>query len=192
MTSLLEPSLGFWVLLVALFVVAAILGAMWAATGRREPLWGAAVLIALMPVLWIVERLVVTDREAVETTLHVIAADVKSNNRAAVMSHIYSQAPLLRQQAQGEIANYQFTECKINKIHSIEVNSESKPRSAAAEFNVYVSGTFQVGNEPFTGDFFRRIHLDLVQEADGQWRVANYSHENPFPAPRGRSGDDGR
>jgi hypothetical protein len=190
MTILLEQSWAFWVLLVSLFVFAAILAAMWTATGRREPLWGAAIAIGLMPLLWLVERVVVTDRETIEATLLAIAADVKSNNRSAVLSHIHSGAEPLRRQAEAEIANYKFTECKINKLHFIEVDATTKPRSAVAEFNVHVAGTFKLGNETISGDsFFRRIHLDLRQEADGRWRVANYDHSNPFPSPRS-AGDD--
>jgi hypothetical protein len=187
MTAILEPSFAFWMLLVSLFAAAAILAAMWTATARREPLIAAGVAIALLPLFWMVERLVVTDRETIEATLHQIAADVKSNNRAAVLGHIDAGATRLRAQAEGEIANYHFTECKINKLHFVEVKSGSQPRSAVAEFNVYVSGSFQVGNESFTGDFFRRIHLDLLQDPRGQWRVVNYNHSNPFPSPR--SGD---
>lgn len=191
MTAILEPSFGFWMLLVSLFVVAAILAAMWTATARREPLLAAAVAIGLMPLLWMVERLVVTDREAIETTLHEIAADVKSNNRAAVLGHIDPAATWLRARAEGEIANYQFTECKINKLHEIEVNYRDRPLTAVADFNVYVSGTFRVGNEMLPpGDYFRRIELRLRQDAEGHWRVENYSHRSPIPGRRDGSGSE--
>ncbi|HUE71101.1 MAG TPA: hypothetical protein VMP01_09455 [Pirellulaceae bacterium] len=191
MTALLEPSFAFWMLLVALFVAAAILAAMWTATARREPLIAAAVAIGLMPLLWMVERLVVTDREAIEATLHQIAADVKSNNRAAVLGHIDPTATWLRARAEGEIANYQFTECKVNKLHGIEMNYQDQPLTAVAEFNVYVSGTFKIGSETLPpGNYFRRIELHLRQDAEGQWRVENYSHHSPIPGRRDGSSSE--
>ncbi|MEX2027173.1 MAG: hypothetical protein WEH44_07725, partial [Pirellulaceae bacterium] len=170
----------------------AILAALWTATARGEPLIAAGVAIALMPLFWLVERLVVTDREAIEATLHQIAADVKSNNRAAVLGHIDPAATWLRARAEGEIANYQFTECKVNKLHGIEVNYRDQPHTAVAEFNVYVSGTFKVGSEMLPpGDYFRRIELHLRQDADGHWRVENYSHRSPIPGRRDGSGSGG-
>jgi hypothetical protein len=185
MTSILEPSLNFWLLLIFLGVVAALLAAMWVATGRREPLWGAVAAIGLLPVLWLIERLVVTDREAVEATLHEIAADVKSNNRAAVLAHIHSGAPSLRRQAEQEIPNYTFTECKVNKIHRIDVAAADQPPSAEAEFNVFVSGTFKVAGQTASGDFPRYVALKLRKDADGKWRVENYTHADPFRGARG-------
>lgn len=185
MTWLFEPSLTFWLMLVFLLLTAVLLAAMWVATGRREPLWGAAGVVLLLPLLWLMERLVVTDREAIEATLHSIAADVKGNNRSAVMSHIGAGATSLRHRAEAEIPNYTFTDCKVNQIHRIEVNAADRPRSAEAEFNVYVSGSFKIGNETFNGDFFRRIHLWMRRESDGQWRVENYDHSSPLPAVRG-------
>jgi hypothetical protein len=187
MTSFLESSLSFWLLLIFLGFVAALLGAMWASTGRREPLWGAVAAVGLLPVLWIVERLVVTDREAVEATLHEIAADVKSNNRAAVLAHIYSGAPALRQQAALEMPNYSFTECKVNKVHRVKVSASDRPPSAEAEFNVYVSGTFTYAGQTASGDFPRYVALKLRKDTDGKWRVENYTHADPLRGARGGS-----
>lgn len=190
MTALLEPSLSFWTVLVILFLAAALLAAMWAATARREPLIGAAVALALIPGLWLVERLVVTDREVIEATLHEIAADVKSNNRAAVLSHIDPGAKWLRARAEGELGNYQFTACRVNKLHGIEVNYQKRPLTAVADFNVHVAGTFRVNNETFPeGDYFRRVELHLRQDADGRWLVEDYSHRSPIPGLRDDGGE---
>lgn len=185
MTTLLESSFHFGMLLTFLFLVALILAGMWVSTGRREPLWGAAVAIGLLPALWIVERLVVTEREAVEATLYQIAADVESNNRAAILAHIHSGAPSLKARAEAEMPNYTFTQCTINKLHRIDVNADAEPPSAVAEFNVFVSGSFKVGNETFVGELPRYIALELRKDGDGVWRVENYAHADPLRGFRG-------
>ena len=189
MSALFESGFPFWMLLVSLFLAAVILAAMWAATARREPLIGAGIVLALMPLAWMVERLLVTDREAIEATLFAIAAEVKNNNRAAVLRYIHSQASELRAKAEAEMGNYRFNECKINRIHEIVVSGDKRPKSAVASFNVYANGSFRVNNETISGDVFRRIELHLRQEDDGNWRVENYDHSAPLPGRRDDAGE---
>jgi hypothetical protein len=176
MTWLMQSPLAI-VLIGALLCV--VMAVAWVSTGRREPLYGLAALLGLTALLLVAERFVITDREAIEATLHVIAADVKSNNRPAVLGHIYSGAPELAQRARAEIGNYEFTECKVTRIDKIEVNTADQPRSAVAEFNVYVSGTFRVQGAAASGNYWRFVHLKLRKEADGRWRVEDYSHSEP-------------
>ena len=186
MTALFEAGFAFWILLVFLFLAAVILAAMWTATARREPLIGAGVMLALVPLAWMVERLVVTDREAIEAMLYEIAAEVKSNNRAAVLSYIHSQESALRAQAEREIGNYRFTDCKITPVHETVVEGDEPPRTAVAHFNAYAAGTFKVNNETITTDVIRRIELTFRQEEDGRWRVVNYEHSAPLPGRRNK------
>src|SRR2546430_16524534 len=82
------------------------LGAAWSATGRKELLYGVGVAFALMVAGLIIERLVVTDREAIHATLLQIARDVQSNNRAPVRRHVYSGNQELKRKAEGELPNY--------------------------------------------------------------------------------------
>lgn len=180
MNWLFESSVGFWLLLIVLVLLGVLLAVMWASTARREPLLGAAVAIGLLPVLWITERMVITDREAIEATLHQIASNVEHNERGALLAHIHPSVPWLKLRAEGEMPNYTFTACKVNKIHEIRVAAGNKPRSAEAEFNVYVSGSFRLGSQSFDGDFPRYVALKLQQDANGRWRVLNYAHADPL------------
>src|SRR5438105_17370 len=97
------------------------LAAAWSASGRKELLYALGAAFALLIAALVIERLVVTDREAINTTLLQIARDVQSNNRRAVLQHIASSASSLKQRAEAEMPNYQFTECRITKIHSIDI-----------------------------------------------------------------------
>ena len=87
--------------------------------------------------------------------------------------------------------NYRFTECKVNQVHAIEVQRSGEEATGTADFNVYVSGTFQVGKETFQGDFVRRVELQMRRDAEGRWRVEDYSHSAPIPRPRQPGGEPG-
>ena len=156
------------------------LGAAWSASGRKELLVGMVAALALLIGGLVVERMVVTDREAIDATLEQIARDVQSNNRRALLRHIYSGAPELKQKAEAELPNYEFTECRITKIFSRDIDRLAEPRSAIVEFNVLVSGNFRYEGMSFSDSNIPRwVKLHLVREKDGRWTVQEYEHDTP-------------
>ena len=154
----------------------------WVMTGRKEVLYALAAAFAVFVGLLIMERAVVTDRETIEATLPVIMRDVETNNHQAVLGHIYSGSPQLKQQAQSELANFHFIECRITGRPTVEVNAQDNPRSATATFNAAAAGDFKYGGESgsFTkeGPIRRHIILKMRKEADGRWTVEDYDHES--------------
>jgi hypothetical protein len=156
------------------------LGAAWSASGRKELLFAMGAALALLIGALVMERMVVTDREAIDATLKQIAHDVKTNNRRALMRHIYSGAPKLKQKADAELPNYEFTECRITKIHLIDVDSLAEPRSAIVEFNIIAGGNFTYEGISFSDTNIPRwVKLHLVREKDGRWTVQEYEHAEP-------------
>ena len=155
------------------------LGAAWAVTGRRELVQALVVVFLLMVAGLVVERLVVTDREAIEATLLQIARDVQSNKMNAVVAHVYSGAPELKKKAESELPNYRFTECRVTKIHTIEVDAKAQPRKAVAEFNVMASGSFKTDLGELTDTVPRWVRLHMVRDKDGRWNVQDYEHDDP-------------
>jgi hypothetical protein len=177
MTWLYEQPLVIVLVGVAILVA---LGAAWSATGRKELLVALGVALALMVVGLVVERLVVTDREAIEATLLEIARDVQSNNQRAVARHIYSGAPALKQRAEAEMPHYRFTECRITRINAVNVDERAQPRAAIAEFNLIASGSFhEEGLEISDASVPRWVRLHMVRERDGRWAVQDYEHAPP-------------
>jgi hypothetical protein len=68
----------------------------------------------------------------------------------------------------------------VTKVHEIDVNEKSEPRTAVVEFNVVASGTFRQGGlELADSSVPRWVRLHLVKFADGSWKVANYEHAAP-------------
>jgi hypothetical protein len=153
------------------------LGAAWSASGRKELLIASGLAFVLLVAGLIVEKVVVTDREAVRATVLRIARDVQNNNRQAVLSHIYSGSPQLKRQAEGELPKYHFTELRITRIHLIDVDRQAEPRSAIIEFNVIGSGSERGGVE--IEHIAQWVKLHMLREKDGRWTVADYEHDSP-------------
>ena len=154
----------------------------WVMTGRKEVLYALGAAFAIFVGLLIMERVVVTDREAIETTVLQIARDVQANDHQAVLSHIYSGSPQLKQKAQSEIANYVFTECRVTKAPTVEVNTDDKPRSAKVTFPAAAAGDFKYGGNSMSFSkeqpVRRQIIFKMRKEADGRWTVEDYDHQD--------------
>jgi hypothetical protein len=155
------------------------LGAGWSASGRRELLYGMGVALALLIAGLVIERRVITDREAIRATLLQIARDVQSNDHRSVTRHIHASAPELKKKADAELPNYQFTECRVTKINLIDVDNHAEPRSAMVELNIIVSGTFKYAGFEGTGTYPRLVKLHMLREKDGRWTVVDYEHDDP-------------
>jgi hypothetical protein len=164
--------------IVALGVVLILaLGGAWSASGRKELLIACGAVFVLLVAGLIVEKIIVTDREAVRATVLQIARDVQQNDRRAVLAHIHSGSPQLRKQAEAELPKYQFTELRITKIHLIDVDRQAEPRSAIVEFNVIGSGSERGGVE--MDHIAQWIKLHMLREKDGRWTVADFEHDSP-------------
>jgi hypothetical protein len=168
-------------LIIVALGVAVILGlaAAWSASGRKEWLFGIAAALVLLIAGLVTERLVVTDREAIRATLQQIARDVRSNDRQAVLRHVHSTVPELKKKAAAELPNYEFTQCRVTKIHKIDVDRDAEPHSAMVEFNVIASGTFRQSGFEVTDTVPRWVRLHMLREKDGRWTVVDYEHDDP-------------
>lgn len=168
------------------------LGVGWTSTGRKEWLFGLAAVIVLTIAGLIIEQAIVTDREAVEATLIELARDVQSNNHQAVLRHIAADATEVQREAAAELPNYRFDECRITKVHGIDVDASLEPRSAVVEFNVVANGSFREGGFELSGQqVYRWVQLHLVREPDGQWRIQRYQHRDPQEFLYDRDSRDG-
>ncbi len=171
-----------WIIVMGV-VVAAILGMLWANTGRNYWLILLGSVIALTVGLLVAERLVETDQEALRRTVHEIADDVEKNDRTLLNKYIHSQATALQQKANSELPNYNFSECTVTKIYVVKVEGDQPPRKSSVEFMVRAAGDFKLGADAFGGqNIYRFVTLFFEQEADGKWRVVDYAHSEPTSA----------
>lgn len=174
MSWLLESPV--WIVAIGVAVVA-ICGGGWVKTGHRAfiALVIAAVLCTLA--LFVLERLVVTDREAVRSKLHQMARDVEKNNLDLVLSHIHSQAPpSIASKVRSEFPRHTFRSVDIKPNVQIDVFPDRRPPRAEAKFLVELNGDFVNGQYPG-----QRVLLSVLiifnQEDDGEWKLADYEYE---------------
>jgi hypothetical protein len=175
MTSLMEQPL-----LIGLIGGAALLLAFvgWVQTGKNQLLIVAGVILLVTLGLIALERQVITDREAVEAQLYKIADDVAHNRLENLAQYIVRSRPELINYARHEMGQHKFAEAVVTKIHSAVVEPEHQPPQVIIDFNVRVTGEFANGTVPEM-TIMRWVQATFWKEGDGQWRVAEYHHDEP-------------
>ncbi len=161
---------------IALTVVAAIV---WMNTGHKAAIWTAAGLLIGTIGLLILERGVITYREELIARISEIATDLEKNDRNKVIAAIHPAAVNTIELAKKELPKYEFSEARVSKIHSIEVEGDSKRPRAEAEFNVFVE--VSLSGQVFRGA--RYISVTFYRE-NSEWLVIDYRHADPLEAMR--------
>lgn len=159
-----------------------ILGGSWIKTGRRELLYLLGAATALTIVLLAVERLVVTEREAVRDTLQQMARDVEKNDLRLVLSHVHEDAaPSIVEQAEYEFPSQKFKSVKIweNKLE-IKIHSERDPPEATAKFFVTIKGDFWKGQHP-NQTVLLDVTINFRQDDEGNWKLYSYDYRLAEP-----------
>jgi hypothetical protein len=178
-----------WILEEPLYIVIlgaitlAFIGFAWMQTGSRTLLHAAIGVAALTAGLLLLERLVETEPEQIESTLRQIGRDVERNDHEKIYSYVYSGAPATLALAQREFPRYAFTRVVIKRNVEITLSMDSQPPLADVTFNVRVDL-----KEVATGQEWRIprfVHVTMRKE-DGRWKVDTYSHDEPQAGMRMR------
>jgi hypothetical protein len=162
-------------------VVEAVLGMMLLRTGRGMLLWamlGAACLFGL----WLgVERLVVTDREAVERTLDDAVKAARKNDINGLLACIAPSAKRARDLSIWVLNCYEVEEGHMISVE-IKVNRLTSPPTAKATFTaVGRARARDRRNElPYRGSA-QQVIVDLRKMGD-RWLVTDYDLPN-LPTP---------
>ena len=153
----------------------------WLQTGHKRLLQLSigALLLTLLGVT--IERLVVTDREAVKATLHEIAQLIEQNEFESALSYLHSSAEQTKQRARRQVEGYSFKRAEIKHNLEIYVDSSQEPKVAEASFNFVVEVDAAPGTlRQSRGAGFLRVTL---QQEAGQWRVTDF--QDPESPTRG-------
>ncbi len=161
--------------LIVAVMLAAIGGALvfgWLQTGKKPALVIGAIVLAMIPVAFLVAAKWHTDREQIEAIIYETADAVEKNDyeRAyKIIGDTDAQA-----MARTELPQFEFTMARVNKLRSIDIVEGSFPPAAEADLSVKVdvsSKRFGIRNVRVV----RRLMLKF-EKVDGSWIVTGYRH----------------
>ena len=175
MTWLLEDPLP--IIFLGILIEALLLGLL-VQTGRRSVIVAMVGVLILFTGLLVVEQLIVTDAESVESTLGVIAHDLKRNDVNLILSHISPSAPEIRARAASRLDQVVIRRAEIKGRPEIRVDELGRDKTAVADFTGLVAGDVRSGIVP---DFhaLRKFVVHFRKE-DGRWKVIDYKVRNPL------------
>jgi hypothetical protein len=155
-------------------ILAGLAAFVWIQSGARAALYTAVGLLAATVGLVLLSIQVVTDREQIEITLHEVAELVEQNDRDGVMRYVHPDAESRLTRFETELPRYRFEEARVTKVKKVTVDTQADPKTAIAEFNVYVEVEAQ-------GQVFRvpRFVRTYFRQQGSQWRVLDFEHFDP-------------
>ncbi|HWB10576.1 MAG TPA: hypothetical protein VG826_15205 [Pirellulales bacterium] len=129
-------------------------------------------VLALVGLGVLVERLVVTDREQVETALDGVCRALMANDVEGVVSYIDPEAAVIRSHVRSLLPRAHVTDARLYDL-DIRVNPRTSPPSAQANFTGRVKGNFQGEGGGSEGLVLRKFTVDLRQEGE-KWLITGY------------------
>jgi len=160
-----------WPILFLGIAVEAVLGMMLFQTGRGRLLWAMIGTAALVVVGLIVERFVVTPREAVEDVLDAAVVAVNRNDLDGLLACIAPSAKEPRDFSRWVLERVEVQEGRIREVE-IKVNPLTSPPSADAKFLAIGRGNDRKGEFP-AQSFAQHVKVKLRLEG-GRWLVVGY------------------
>ena len=168
-----------WPILLIGIAVEAVLAIALLRSGQGKMLWAMLGVAGLLVVGLVVERLVVTDREAVENTLDTAVAAVEANDLNRLLECISPSAQKTRADARWALGRVEFRKARITDLE-ITINRLTSPPTAKAKFHAIGTGRDRLGESPYPS-FMRPVTVNLRREK-GRWLIGDYSVED-FQAP---------
>jgi hypothetical protein len=143
------------------------------ATGRGKLLWAIAAVFVIAGSLVLLEWLVATDGEQVETQIHAAADGLAENNLSKVVATFADSASDLRTLAESTMKLVEFREVSVdNQSLKIVVDDHAHPPVAAASFRVTAVGGDRMGGIKRI-PHAEQVQLRLKKEPAG-WRITAY------------------
>jgi hypothetical protein len=186
MLSDLVDHAGLWFLLLG--IAGLVLASLWWMTRRREYVWAFAGVAALIALLWLLTRFVVTDRMQIVRTVQVMAQAVQQRNLDEFFKHVASSfrhetmnAPELRRYMESQLKRHQVRTFHVTGVRAEDVARTGK--SGKAEFWIQVEGDWEGGVPPM------RCESTFTLERD-EWRLQGFklflgNTGNEFRLPSG-------
>jgi hypothetical protein len=170
-----------WTLLLCGLFVTAVFFFFWTQFARPFLLYAMFVALLVTGLLIGIERLWVTDREAVIATLYQIARDVKQDNLPRLLQYIAPEAVGIRQLAESEYQRYQVSQLRITRVWEVTVEDQRQPPQAVAKLSIVVRGGFRGAS---VDEKVMRYVVVYLRRYGEEWKVYSYEHYPPHEAFR--------
>jgi hypothetical protein len=175
MTFLVESP---WTILLTGIIIEAVLGLLLLQTGRGKILVAMIVVGAVTLAGLVVERLIITDRKAVEMTLDKAVAAVEAGNIDRLLECISPSAKETREDARWNLKNYKVNSVWIRNL-DIKINNLTSPPTAVAKFTVIGNG--DDANHEALHNTIPPLDLTVdFQKENGRWVVAGYAGDPKY------------
>jgi hypothetical protein len=141
---------------------------------RSGSVWAIAALAAAVGLLIgmvMLERVVVTDTEQVEDTLHGIAEDLEANNIPLVLASFSPNCPGIRQ-AESVLRRVKIETAVVGRDLEVRINKLTSPPTATAYFTGRIQARDTGGSIPYE-NYIRKFKVRLELRGD-RWLVADY------------------
>jgi len=168
------------VLYMVLATAAVLLGAGYWMKRKRGYLFGLGAMVVLVGLVWLLDFLIVTERERLLHTVQAMARRVEALDIDGVFAHISNEfisgnnlkKEEFRQAVKNGVRVYQVREMQMWDLEVVELSMPDK--SAKVEFHAKVRGNWSGGEE------FYLVRADFVLDSDGQWRMKGFTLHRPF------------
>ncbi len=151
--------------------------AVWYVRSGRAAAWvGMAIAAAAVCGMVIFERVVVTESEQIEDTLHAVAEALLADDTKGVLTYFSANSPK-RAEVQNILSHVRVKSARIGTDLEIHIDHLASPPTATTRFTGYVEGRDLRGEIPYE-HFIRRFTVTLRREGD-HWLIADYSQAEP-------------
>ena len=158
-----------------LLFLAVVAGVLLTQSGKRLFLWPMLVFGVLAFSVLVVESLIETDKEKVESLVRGLAKDCRDNNVDGILNAIIGEGSETRKQVENLMPQCEFTLCTVSQRPQFDYLRESEARIQVPVF-------VQVRESPYgPGSSKVEIQLDLVKR-NGQWKIKDYGWKLPGEA----------
>jgi hypothetical protein len=140
-------------------------------SGRAVVIAAMVVVLVVTAALLILERIIVTDAEAVEDTLYAAAGALEANDPPQVLA-LFSTASPHRGEVQSILSHVTVREARIGDLE-IHFGEGARPSTATATFIGRVQARDDRGQIPYE-QMIRRLRVTLRREAD-RWLIYDYA-----------------
>ncbi|MBX7167938.1 MAG: hypothetical protein K1X74_16510 [Pirellulales bacterium] len=164
--------------LVAGALIEVLLAVVFFRTGRGAILLAMGAVAALVAVLLLVERLVVTPREQVEAALATLKARLEANDVEGVVDCLAPEAQALAGEARSRMPQVDIRHVGIAQLEIGVSEQRGQPAAASARFLCRVEGQDRAGQSPYD-NFVRRFTVAFRHDG-GRWLVTGYEDEDAF------------